>query len=78
MSGVAFSTSKTKWFAKFRSIPSWWRDGGKWVHRYSHYDKRADTYSEVVTDLETGEVIHECDEPLSAHTGHGGARDEGA
>jgi hypothetical protein len=37
-------------------------------------DKVRDRYTEVVTLLDTGEVIHRCDEPLSSHTGHGTAR----
>ena len=31
-------------------------------------------YKEVVTDLETGNVIHHCDERLSQHTDHGRAK----
>lgn len=37
-------------------------------------NRRDDLYSEVVTDVETGEILHECHEPLSKHKGHGDAR----
>ena len=30
-------------------------------------DRERDTYREVVTDPETGELIHHCEEPLSEH-----------
>ncbi|MGJ7491435.1 hypothetical protein [Variovorax sp. ZT4R33] len=47
---------------------------GKLVHREVDIDRKADTYFEKVTDYETGEVIHECREPLSQHVGHGSAK----
>lgn len=34
-------------------------------------DKYKDRYMEKVTDPETGEIIHGCEEPLSEHFGHG-------
>ena len=34
-------------------------------------DHLNDRYEERVTDEATGEVIHECSEPLSQHRGHG-------
>jgi hypothetical protein len=37
-------------------------------------DRLEDRYSERVTDVDTGEVIRQCDEPLSAHQGHGSAK----
>jgi hypothetical protein len=37
-------------------------------------DREEDFYFERITDLETGEVIHHCEEPLSSHQGHGGAK----
>ena len=37
-------------------------------------DRRNDWYMERVIDCETGEIIHDCDEPLSDHQGHGSAR----
>jgi hypothetical protein len=35
------------------------------------FDKNTDSYEEVVTDEETGEVIHRQAHPLSEHKGHG-------
>jgi hypothetical protein len=35
---------------------------------------RGDLYSEKITDAETGEVIHQCQEPLTAHQKHGSAK----
>lgn len=72
--GVAYSESKSKWFAKFRSELNFFRRGGVWVRRYMHLDKKADSYVETVTDLASGLTIHHCSEPLSEHTGHGSAR----
>lgn len=37
-------------------------------------DRGNDRYIEVVTDFESGEVIHRTDEPLSEHRGHGSAK----
>lgn len=33
-----------------------------------------DRYKEVVTDPETGIIVHHCEEPLSKHRGHGSAK----
>lgn len=38
------------------------------------FDRENDRYIEVVCIEETGEVIHEKDEPLSVHMGHGSAK----
>lgn len=37
-------------------------------------DKRQDHYHEKVEDPDTGEVLHECTEPLNEHKGHGNAK----
>jgi hypothetical protein len=37
-------------------------------------DRENNLYKEVVTNAETGEVIHACEEPLSKHIGHGSAK----
>ncbi len=36
-------------------------------------DRERDWYSETVTDPETGEIVHRCEEPLSKHRGRGSA-----
>lgn len=37
-------------------------------------DRREDRYFEKVTDVDTGKVLHECNESLSQHRGHGSAK----
>ena len=39
-------------------------------------DRRNYCYEESVVDPKTGEVIHECCEPLDQHRGHGSARSD--
>lgn len=46
----------------------------KMVHKVRMFDKDTDEYVERVTDIETGEVIHECVEPFTKHIGHGSAK----
>jgi len=48
-------------------------DRQKMVRKVRMYDKDEDKYVERVTDIETGEIIHECVEPFSEHIGHGTA-----
>jgi hypothetical protein len=43
----------------------------RWMRLERVIDREHDHYKEVVTDPETGEEIHRCEEPLSQHTGHG-------
>ncbi len=52
-------------------VPDHSRSRDKLVHREMIIDRENDHYFERVTDYESGEVIHECDEPLSKHLGHG-------
>ena len=61
----------SKWVAKYFSGYDFFRRERKWVHKEQIINRRDDHYREVVTDPETGEVIHHCDEPLSEHLGHG-------
>lgn len=58
----------------FQVGDSYWRDGEKWVKKNRLVDRDRDLYQEVVTDPETGTVIHQCEEPLSEHRGHGSAK----
>lgn len=46
---------------------------GTWTHKGRVIDRKNDWYEEVVTDLETGAIIHQCAERLSEHQGHGSA-----
>lgn len=72
--GVGYSVSKSKWFSKFQSEPSFHRRLGIWAQKLMSLNKKSDSYSKTITNPETGEVIHNCSEPLSKHTGHGSAR----
>ncbi len=71
---VACNVSKSKWFAKFRSEPSFHRHLGIWAKRVMFLDKRKNSYSEIVTNTENEEVIHYCSEPLREHVRHGSDR----
>jgi hypothetical protein len=46
---------------------------GEWVHKERLTDRDNNHYRERITDA-TGEVIHECEEPLSQHRDHGSAK----
>ena len=46
---------------------------GKWMKHSRVIGRDNDLYHEVVTNPETGEVVHECKEKLSQHRGHGAA-----
>lgn len=50
----------------------------KMVHKERLIDRKNDRYREVVKDTQTSDVIHEVDEPLSQHTGHGSAKSQKA
>ena len=50
------------------------RSARRWFSKMRLIDRENDHYYEKVWDPETGEVIHECSEPLSKHTGHGSAK----
>jgi hypothetical protein len=54
------------------------KQGDDWSHRLGrhvelvrHIDRDNDWYTERVTDPNSGEIIHQCSEPLSQHLGHG-------
>jgi hypothetical protein len=53
------------------SFSARWR---RWMNKVRRIDREGDRYDEVVTDPETGEIIHEMHEPLSEHRGHGSPR----
>jgi len=47
---------------------------GDFVNVRRIFDREIDRYIEVVTKEETGEIIHEKNDPLSSHYGHGSAK----
>ena len=52
---------------EIKSGEDWWRDGAKFVDVYRMIDRENDRYREFIRDPETGEVLRDCDEPLSEH-----------
>jgi len=55
-------------------VPDYSRSLDKVAHRARVIDRDNDRYFEKITDYESGDVIHHCDEPLSQHQGHGNAK----
>jgi phage FluMu protein Com len=72
-SGEAGKPGGKPWLT-FMSEPSWSYSSEKWIHREKAENRREDRYTEVVRDPDTDEIIHEVDEPLSEHRGHGSAK----
>jgi len=46
----------------------------RWMKKVRIIDRENDWYSEIITDPDTGETIHWCEEPLSKHKGYGSAK----
>ncbi len=46
----------------------------RWMTKSRVIDMKNDRYSEIVTDPETGEIIHQTAHKLSEHRGHGSAK----
>ncbi|OGN86981.1 MAG: hypothetical protein A2158_02275 [Chloroflexi bacterium RBG_13_46_14] len=51
-----------------------YRESGKWNKKKRLIDRKEDKYEEIITDSQTGEVIHHCEEKLTEHQGHGSAK----
>ena len=47
---------------------------GLWMRLERIIDRVKDYYKEKVIDPRTGQIVHECEEPLSQHTDHGSAK----
>ena len=47
------------------------KSDNKWMKKSRVIDKYNDKYLEKVTDSDTGDIVHHCEEPLSDHFGHG-------
>jgi hypothetical protein len=76
MKAQAFELKPTggkKHFAE--SVTGWEprRAVGDLVRKIRHWNKRNDTYFETVHDAD-GKLLHQCEEPLSEHHGHGSAK----
>jgi hypothetical protein len=61
-------------FVEQRVGDSYHRDSGRWNRLRRLIDRRRNRYVEHIEDGETGETLHDVDEPLTDHTGHGSAR----
>lgn len=66
--------SEKKPYVEDKAMPSYSRRLDKHVHHERLIDRDNDVYRETVTDYESGEVIHHCEEPLSQHINHGSAK----
>ncbi len=53
---------------------AWASSLGHWVSYYRKIDRNKDLYVERVVDEETGNVLRDCEEPLSKHTGRGSTK----
>jgi hypothetical protein len=73
--GKVWNKSKSKKpLRKFKSGDDFTHNTGKWSDLKRTIDHEKDEYEELITDKETGEVIHHCKESLSQHKGHGSAK----
>jgi len=72
--GKAKENGVKKPFQEFKNGDDFHEKSGKWNIREMNIDRKNDAYSEIVKDGTTGEIIHQCDEPLSKHKGHGSAK----
>ncbi len=67
---------RRKPFLEQISGASYFLKAQRWAERLMRIDRRNNQYREVVTDPETGAIIHKCEEPLTNHRGRGDARKE--
>jgi hypothetical protein len=56
------------------NCPDVFRKTGELMRLERIIDRENNVYREVVTNVETGEVVYNCEEPLSDHLGHGSAK----
>jgi hypothetical protein len=59
---------------EFKAGDNFHRESGKWYDREMIINRREDSYKEIIKDKVTGGTVHECEEPLSKHIGHGSAK----
>lgn len=65
---------KKKPFVEEMSMPEYSYSKEKIVHKYRLIDRDNDKYAEKISDYQSGEIIHQCEEPLTKHFGHGSAK----
>ena len=56
----------------------WSESLGRFVTKHRRIDRENDRYFERVIDDKTGDVLHECDQPLSEHIDRGSAKKDDA
>lgn len=61
-------------FVEEKSGPDYSHSRKKLVRKERLIDRDNNKYYEIVTDYQSGEVIHHCEEPLTDHYGHGSAK----
>jgi len=49
----------------------YYKKENKYVWKNRVIDRKRNKYKEIIIEKETGETIHECEEPLDKHIGHG-------
>lgn len=64
----------SKWFIEIVQGVDFSTRLRRWMKKLRIIDREQDRYVEAVVDPETGNKIHDVDEPLSSHTGHGSDR----
>jgi len=74
--GRRVGASSRKWFIQILGGADWSRNLKRFVQKQRVIDRESDRYVERVADPDTGEVLRDVDEPLSAHRGHGSAKTE--
>lgn len=52
------------------------KSDGRWMQKERIIDRDRDLYKEVVVDPKDGTIVHQNEEPLSDHFGHGSAKPE--
>lgn len=65
---------KKKPYSEFQGGEEWSVSKKCYVDKTRQIDREHDMYHEIVSEQQTGEIIHECHEPLSEHFGHGSAK----
>ncbi len=70
----AKSQGKGKPYLEGRTGDDLYRKTGKWMLLERVIDRAKNWYKKLITDPETGKVVHRCEEPLTDHRGHGSAK----
>ena len=65
---------EVKPFLELQTGDDFYRKTGEWTRREKLEDRDNDRYFEYIVNPKTGEVVHQCEEPLSQHQGHGAAK----